>query len=76
MAGIPKRAGAVEAALVGQVWERPVVDAAMGLLAQDFTPMSDMRASADYRLEVAKNMLLRYFLNDQQVVTDVLEVTP
>ena len=41
----------------------------------DFTPLSDMRASADYRLTTARNMLLRYFLEDQGVKTRVLEVS-
>lgn len=61
MAGIPKRAKAVEAALVGQPWSLETIQAAAPAWAQDFTPMSDMRASAQYRLETAKNMLTRYF---------------
>ncbi len=31
----------------------------MAALAQDFKPLSDMRASAAYRLQVAQNLLLR-----------------
>jgi xanthine dehydrogenase small subunit len=61
MAGIPKRAAAVEAALIGQRWGEETVRAALPAFAQDFTPLSDMRASAGYRLQAAENMLLRYY---------------
>ncbi|MFV2038018.1 MAG: FAD binding domain-containing protein, partial [Paracoccaceae bacterium] len=75
MAGIPKRARAVEAALIGKDWDRASVDAAVGEFSSDFTPMTDMRASADYRLTAARNMLVRYFLEDQGVATRLLEVS-
>jgi xanthine dehydrogenase small subunit len=76
MAGIPKRAAAVEAALVGQRWSEATVRAAMSAFAEDFTPLSDMRASAGYRLETARNMLLRYFFDRAGTPMDVLEVHP
>ena len=75
MAGIPKRATVVEAALVGRPWDRQIVESAMEEFRIDFTPLSDMRASADYRLTLAQNMLLRYFLEDQGIPTRVLEVS-
>jgi len=31
-------------------------------LAKDYVPLSDMRASSDYRLEAAKNTLHRFWL--------------
>ena len=74
MAGIPKRAGWAEAALRGAPWNETTVAAAMTALAQDFTPLSDMRASARYRMEAAQNMLLRAWLEDQGQATNVLEV--
>ena len=61
MAGTPKRAAHAEAALTGQPWTRRHHARAMAALAQDFTPLSDMRASAGYRMQTAQNMLLRYF---------------
>ncbi len=76
MAGVPKRARAVEAALVGQDWTRANVEAAMAKFAEDFTPMSDMRASAEYRIEAAANMLMRCYLEDQGVAVSVREVLP
>ena len=76
MAGTPKRATHVEAAITGQPWTADTIGAAWDAWALDFTPMSDMRASADYRLETARNMLTRYFLEDVGAATRVLEVTP
>ena len=62
MAAIPKRAGHAEAALLGQVWNEAAARGAMRAMADDFQPLSDMRASADYRLKVARNLLLKFFL--------------
>ncbi len=75
MAGIPKRAAAVEAALLGQSWTLETVTAAAAKMGEDFTPMSDMRASADYRLKAASNMLIRYFHEDRGIAANVLEVS-
>ncbi|MGJ8602846.1 MAG: xanthine dehydrogenase small subunit [Marivita sp.] len=75
MAGIPKRASAVEAALTGSAWSEKTVRAAMAKMVSDFTPLSDMRASADYRLHTAENMLLRYWHEDQGHASNVLEVS-
>jgi xanthine dehydrogenase small subunit len=62
MAATPKRATACEAALTGKPWTRETVEAAVAALAQDFTPITDMRASATYRLEAAGNLIRRAFL--------------
>jgi xanthine dehydrogenase small subunit len=62
MAGIPKRAHSAEAVLVGAPWIREIIDDAMAAMADDFAPLSDHRASAEYRLSVAQNLLLKYFL--------------
>ncbi|MEJ8562993.1 xanthine dehydrogenase small subunit [Yoonia sp. GPGPB17] len=76
MAGTPHRARQVEAALTGQPWTVETVAKAAKAFSEDYTPMSDMRASADYRLEVAKNLLHRYFAEMTGQATSVLEVTP
>lgn len=62
MAATPKRAKAVEAALVGKPWTQDTIDAAVSAFAEDYQPISDMRASADYRLLTAQNLLKRFFL--------------
>ncbi len=61
MAGIVKRATHAEAALQGQGWCETSVLAAQAALERDFTPLSDMRASAGYRMQVAKNLLRRFW---------------
>ncbi len=76
MAGIPKRAAAVETRLIGQPWTEETIRGALPLFSDDFTPLSDMRASADYRLQTAGNMLLRYFHDLAGRSVSVLEVTP
>ena len=62
MAAICKRAAGAEAAIVGKAWTQATVDAAKAALAQDFTPLDDMRASAAYRRQVAGNLLQRFWL--------------
>jgi xanthine dehydrogenase small subunit len=62
MAPTPKRAVEAEAALLGQPWTRATVEAAMAALTRDFSPISDMRASAEYRMRVAQNLLMRLFV--------------
>ena len=74
MAGIPKRAANVEAALVGKAWTEATIEAAIAEFAKEFTPMTDMRGSAAYRLEAAQNMLRRYFADLSGSTVNVLEV--
>ena len=62
MAATVKRAAQAEAALLGQPWTQQSVRAAQAALAQDFQPLSDMRASAAYRMQVAQNLLQRFWL--------------
>jgi len=62
MAATPKRATAVEAALLGRPWTAGTVEAAQGAYALDYQPISDMRASAEYRMLAARNLLLRFYM--------------
>lgn len=58
MAGVPRRAGTAETALCGASLDRPDSwKGAIAALADDFTPLSDHRASAAYRLRVAQGLL-------------------
>jgi xanthine dehydrogenase small subunit len=54
-----QRAAAAEAALIGRPFDAEAAEAAAVALATDFTPMSDLRASAGYRLQVAGNLIRR-----------------
>lgn len=76
MAGVPKRAHAVEDALTGQAWTAETVATAQTRFDADFAPMSDMRASARYRLETARAMLARYLAEDEGEPVSVLEIAP
>jgi xanthine dehydrogenase small subunit len=76
MAGTPRRAERVEAALLGRPWTLATVEAALPAFAEDFTPISDMRASAGYRLAAAGGMLLRAFHESRGTPVSVLEVAP
>ncbi len=61
MAATPKRAAAAEAALVGQPWSEAVLVAAAAKLPEDFQPLTDMRATSDYRMKVAQNLFRRFW---------------
>ncbi|WP_207099773.1 xanthine dehydrogenase small subunit [Paracoccus shandongensis] len=66
MAGTPKRATGAEAALKGQPFAREAFEAAARAVADDFTPLSDWRASADYRRTVAANLFRRFWLEQSE----------
>ena len=65
MAATPKRARTAEHTMIGQPWNETTVDAAMTALQSDFTPLTDWRASAQYRMLAAKNLLKRFYLESQ-----------
>lgn len=62
MAAIPKRAAHCEQALNGKDWNQQTIEYAMAAIGKDFSPITDMRASAPYRLRVAINLLKRFYL--------------
>ncbi len=63
MAATPKRAVAVEEALIGKPWTAATIEAALPAFAVDYQPLTDMRASAEYRLLAAQNLLRRFHLD-------------
>ena len=75
VAAIPKRAPLTERALAGKPWNEDTVRAAIAALDRDYTPLSDMRASAAYRRLAARNLLYRLFLDtsNRGVATNVFE---
>ena len=62
MAATVRRAASAEAALLGQPWDEATLQAAQVALATDFKPLTDMRASGAYRMQVAQNLLRRFWL--------------
>ena len=75
MAGTPKRATALEKSLIGSKWSMETIERVIDALEQDSTPLDDMRASSHYRMEVAKNLLKRYFYDLSGEPTSVREVS-
>jgi xanthine dehydrogenase small subunit len=66
------RASKCEAAIHGRRWDETAIDAGALALAEDFTPISDMRASADYRLRATQNLLRRFFLETRGELTETV----
>ena len=62
MAATPARARTVEGFLTGRPWTEATIRVAQGVMDDAFSPLSDMRASAAYRRTVARNLLLKCFL--------------
>jgi len=70
MAAIPRRAAACERVLTDAAWDADTVERACAALAEDFTPLSDFRASREYRLLVAQNLLRKCFAEQQRPATE------
>jgi xanthine dehydrogenase small subunit len=60
LAAIPARARATEAALIGRPWHHDSFESAAAALVEDFEPLTDLRASSEYRLQAAGNLLRRF----------------
>ncbi|MFY0615811.1 MAG: xanthine dehydrogenase small subunit, partial [Hyphomicrobiaceae bacterium] len=76
MAGTPLRAKAVEDCLLGEPWSLAAIESALLAFEQDFAPISDMRASAGYRMLTAKNLLRKYFTETQRPLSETRLVGP
>jgi xanthine dehydrogenase small subunit len=62
VAATPARAIKTEAALIGQPWNEATLLAAQTAIQQEFSPLSDLRASADYRRQILAQLLRRAWL--------------
>tara|TARA_Y100000817_G_C16849592_1_gene541499 strand:+ start:721 stop:2157 length:1437 start_codon:yes stop_codon:yes gene_type:complete len=62
MSAVPKRAKNVEKILINSNFSEKTINKAINNLSRDFKPIDDMRASKSYRMEVAKNLLVKCFL--------------
>lgn len=71
MAATPKRAVNVEQALIGKPWRWDVIASARDAFDADYQPLSDWRASAEYRSLTAKNLLTRFFLETAGAPTEL-----
>ena len=68
---VPARATHAEQAIQGQAWQLETIQAAQRALAQQFSPISDMRASAEYRAQVLGNLMHRAWLQSQPANTNI-----
>ncbi len=66
MAVIPKRAIYCEKVLSDSLVTEEIINKAKKSLEKDFKPITDVRASQKYRMEVAKNLLEKCFLEIKQ----------
>jgi xanthine dehydrogenase small subunit len=61
MAAYTKRASLAEAFLKGKAWNRRQVEEAQNLIDKDFSPISDVRGSTEFRKIAARNLLLKFW---------------
>ncbi|MCX6247236.1 MAG: xanthine dehydrogenase small subunit [Bacteroidetes bacterium] len=61
MAATPKRALKTEQFLEGKKWTRGTVQDAMKIVHDEFSPLSDARAGAEFRKTVAANLVLKFY---------------
>ena len=58
------RAQRAEAALLGKTWERETVEAVKAVLAEELTPINDVRGSAEYRRGLIVDLFEKFFVLD------------
>jgi len=72
MAATPKRALITEGSLKGKTWCYEAINEASKMLNEDFSPLSDWRATKEYRMTVARNLLHRFFLeHDLEIIEPI-----
>jgi xanthine dehydrogenase small subunit len=76
MAATPRRARGCEAALTDKPFTADTIAAAALALRADFTPLTDVRGSAAYRLDAAASLLWRLWRREQGEAVSVLDVEP
>jgi len=72
LAATVRRADRTEAAVAGAPWTEETIEIACEKLAEDFAPISDMRASADIRLLACQNLLRRFYAETQAEDTETV----
>ena len=61
VAAMPSRARKTEQALTGKEWNLQSINDALPILANEFTPISDVRGSANYRQRLITNLLKKFY---------------
>ncbi len=76
MAAIPKRAIELEKFLTKKPWTQAVILEATEIIDQDFQPLTDLRATASYRSQVAKNLFIRFYNEVNQTGLSLNDFSP
>jgi xanthine dehydrogenase molybdopterin binding subunit/xanthine dehydrogenase small subunit len=70
VAALPVRARTTETALIGKRWSAAACEEVLPVLAKEFTPISDVRGSANYRQQLIANLLRKFFADEQPAIAD------
>ncbi|SER18601.1 xanthine dehydrogenase small subunit [Sphingobium sp. YR768] len=76
MAATPHRAAACEATLIGKLISEAAIDSAIAALAEDYSPLSDVRGSSAYRMEAAASLFRRLWHRESGVAISLLALEP
>lgn len=63
MAETTGRAKKTEEYLAGKIWNRKTIEGAMKIVYEEFKPISDARSSEEFRKVIAKNLLMKIYLD-------------
>lgn len=74
VAATPARAIAVENLLIGRSWDATTVQVAKAALSKAFTPLTDLRGSADYRQRLIVNLFEKFFVEMSNVPAREVQV--
>jgi len=66
VAAVPLRVYAAEEAILGQRWNQAAVERVQAVLDRVLKPISDHRGSAEYRVEVAKSLVEKFWWERQE----------
>ncbi len=71
MAEIPKIAKLTQKYLLNRKFNAESINGAKNIIAQEFNPIDDMRASKEYRKKISQNLLERFLHEQNQINTAV-----
>lgn len=66
VAGVPASCNALEDAVIGQPWDIKTMQTGKRVLANAFSPLSDVRSSEEYRNKMLENLWQRFWLESSE----------
>ncbi len=76
VAATPARAKKTEATLLGKVWNAETIQSVLPILRSEFTPISDVRGSAEYRSGLITGLLEKFFHDDDWSADSLVRESP